>query len=66
MCLNTELAVVGQDPGVLGALVYLQVGLGGEPLLAVAAGVVPLALVHHLHVAPSVHQAKHYGYFIIR
>ena len=50
----------------LGALVYLQVGLGGEPLLAVAAGVVPLALVHHLHVAPSVHQAKHYGYFIIR
>ncbi len=49
--------MVGQDPGVLGALVYLQVGLGGEPLLAVGAVVVAPALVHHLHVAAQLEAA---------
>ncbi len=41
----------------LGTLVDLQVGLGGEPLLAVGAVVVAPALVHHLHVAAQLQAA---------
>jgi hypothetical protein len=56
-CLITERAVVGEDPGVLGPLMDPQVGLGGEPLLAVGAVVVAPALVHHLHVAAQLEAA---------
>lgn len=43
--------MVWQNARVLGPLVDLQVGLRSEPLLTVGAGVVPLALVDHFHVA---------------
>jgi hypothetical protein len=56
-CLITVGAMVGQHTGVLGPLVDLQIGLGREALLAVAAGVVALPLVHHLHVAAQLDAA---------
>ena len=42
--------LVGQHPGVQGALVYLEVGLGGECFITEPTLVVPSALVDDLHM----------------
>ena len=48
--LGAVFALVGQHPGVEGALVYLEVGLGGEGFITEPALVVPPPLVDDLHM----------------
>ena len=48
--LGAVFTFVGQHPSVEGALVYLEIGLGGEGFITEPALVVPPALVDNLHM----------------